>query len=282
MKLLSNNEVDEKNPTYILNLDSSFDNTIDHDFRPFHFNMRSSYELDAKLSKDDDLRFDEDSYSLKNTLLLYPWSRERKVLSKLALYGRADMSTHFMDEYTHFSDNKNYIVLDIDGNEIEREVNRSKVRSKIAFFPLRLKEGVGVTYRFPLSPTAALTLRGGYGWQQDYNQKAYSSLSSTVIDGNSYEVYQEIPDKHSKGIESIMIISAGNILKFISINSSMEVFFPFDNTEATTRFENENTISFRVYRNISLDVELDLVYDKSVKDWLQYKSTSKLSLNLIY
>jgi len=278
----SNNKVDEADPTYSLTLSSKFDNTIDHEFRPFHYNLRSIYDLRAIFSKDIDLRFDRDTYNLKNTLMLYPWTRERKILGKFAFYGRADLSTHFMDEYTYFSANKNYILLDDEGNETERALDQDRLRSKVALYPLRMKEGAGITYRFALSPTTALTLRGGYGWQQDLNKKSYSSPSNIVEDGVSYDVYQESPDKKSKGLESILIFSAGNILNFVSVNSIFEVLFPFDKSTSKPRFENENTFNFRIYRNISLDLEMNLSYDESEKDWLVYDYSTYLRLSLFY
>jgi len=282
LNVLSNNEVDEKDPTYNISLASKFDNTIEQDFGAFHYNMRSIYDLRSSFSKDIDLRFDRDNYNLKNTLMLYPWKRDRKILGKFALYSRADMSTHFMDEYAYFTENKNYILLSSEGEEVDRALDVDKLRTKIALYPMRLKEGAGITYRFALSPTTALTLRGGYGWQQDLNRRSYTGISSINEEGIPYEVYQENPDKHSKGLESIMIFSAGNILNFLSVNSIFEALFPFDNMNTKPRFENENTINFRIYRNISMDVELNLSYDEAVKKWLIYDYSSTLRLSLFY
>lgn len=282
LNVTSNNKIDQKTPTYSLILSSKFDNTIDSDFRPFHYNMRSSYDLRSIFSKDIDLRFDRDNYSLKNTLTLYPWKRDRNILGKFALYSRADLSTHFMDEYTYFSAKKNYILQDTNGVETARAMDQDKLRTKIALYPLRLKEGTGLTYRFALSPTTDLTLRGGYGWQQDFNRLSYSSPVSINENGVAYDVYQEGADKHSNGLESTLIFSAGNILNFVSINSIFEVLFPLENNEIRPRFENENKINFRIYRNISMDVDLNLSYDKSVNKWLVYDYSSFLRLSLFY
>jgi uncharacterized lipoprotein YmbA len=282
VNITSKNKEDEKDPTYSLILSSKLDNTIDHDFGAFHYNMRSVYDLSSIFSKDIDLRFDRDDYSLKNTLLLYPWKRDRKVLGKFALYSRADLNTHFMDEYTYFSSPKNYILLDVDGIEKERAMDQEKMRIKVALYPMRLKEGAGLTYRFALSPTTALTLRGGYGWQQDVNRLFYSSTDPDTIDGVIYDVYRENRDKNSNGLESTLIFSAGNILNFMSVNSIFEALFPFDSSETKPRFENENTFNFRIYRNISMDVELKLSYNESERDWLVYDLSSFLRLSLFY
>lgn len=282
LRVLADNAVDEKDPTYSLTLSSKFDNSIDKDFGAFHYSMRSIYDLSSIFSKDIELRFDRDIYKLKNSLLLYPWKRDRKILGKLALYSRGDLETHFMDEYQHFSQDTPYILKDEYGNEIDRETNKDKVRTKIALFPLQMKQGLGITYRFALSPTTNLTLREGYGWQQNYNRLSYANPVNVTQDGVTYSMYQENPDKHSKGLETTIIFSSGNILNFMSINSIFEALVPFDNSSLKPRFENENTINFRLYRNISMDVELKLSYDESEREYLEYDLSSHLRLSLFY
>lgn len=277
----SNNEVDEKDPIYSLRLDSKFDNNVDYDFRPFHYKMRSIYDLQSIFSKDISLRFERDNYNIKNTLMLYPWKKEKKLLGRFAFYGRADLSTHLMDEYTYFTSNKNIILKDLEGNEVSRMMNQDKFRSKIALYPLRLKEGTGLTYHFPL-PNSSITLRGGYGWQQNYNKRFYASPVNLSEDGVQYDVYQESPDQFSDGVEATLILAAGNILNFVSINSIFEALFPFGNEADKARFENENTINFRIYRNISVDLELKLSYNETQRKWLMYDLNSYLKLSLFY
>ncbi|MFA7542939.1 MAG: ABC-type transport auxiliary lipoprotein family protein [Candidatus Cloacimonadaceae bacterium] len=281
VNLTSNNEVDEKDPIYSLRLDSKFDNSVDYDLRPFHYKMRSIYDLQSIFSKDIALRFERDNYNLKNTLMLYPWKKEKKLLGRFAFYGRADLSTHLMDEYTYFTSNKNIILKDLEGNEVSRLLGQDKFRSKIALFPLRLKEGTGLTYHFPL-PNASITLRGGYGWQQNYNKRFYSSPISVSEDGEQYDAYQESPDQFSDGVEATLILAAGNILNFVSVNSIFEALFPFGSDADKARFENENTINFRIYRNISVDLELKLSYNESERKWLMYDLNSYLKLSLFY
>lgn len=282
LNISSNNEVDEKDPSFTLNLAGQFDNTIDHEFRPFHYSMRSIYDIGANFIKDSDTRINKDNYSLKNTMLLYPWKKEKRFFNNLAFYGRADLNTHFWDEYTHFSDIKNYIVYDYEGNEIERALNQDKIRTKIALYPLRLKEGTGLTYRIAFSPNTWVSLRSGYGWVQDINHRSLSSATPKTIDGIIYDVYNEAENRDDRGIETTLIFSAVNILKFLSINSTFDALFPFDDTGLMPSIENENRINFRIYRNISMDVSVNLLYDKAVKDWLVYNYSTYLRMSLFY
>ena len=281
--MASNNEVDEKNPTFALNLAGQFDNTIDHEFRPFHYNMRSIYDIGANYTIDnEDFRINKDNYSLKNTLLLYPWRKEKRFFNNLAFYGRADLNTHFWDEYTYFSDTKNYIVYDSEGIEIDRALDQAKIRTKIALFPLRLKEGTGLTYRIAFNPKTWVSLRTGYGWVQDLNRKTLSSAGSVIIDSLSYDVFTEAEDRFDRGIESTLIFSAVNIFNFLSINSTFDALFTFSDGVMTPSLDNENRINIRLYRNISLDAGLNFQYNEAIRDWWSYNYSAYLRMSLFY
>jgi len=282
MNLSANNEVDQNNPVYSLTMAGQFDNTIDVDFRPFHYTLRSIYDLGASISKGTGLRVAQDSYSLKNVFLIYPWGRDKRFLNNFALYGRADLSTHFWDENIYFSDSKNYILLSSEGEEIARELNKDHVRSKVALYPLRMKEGTGLTYRVAFSPNTWVSLRSGYGWQQDLNHRSFSFRNTGIEGGVSYEYYVENPDKHDKGIETTLIFSAVNILKFLSVNSTIDALFSMSEGEIMPRMENENRINIRLYRNISLDTRINLKYDEVVKPWLVYDYSTFLRMSLFY
>ena len=282
VNLTADNTLAEDDPTYALSLFGTFDNTIDHDFRPFHINMRSLYDIGANFAKDSDFRINPDSYSLKNVFLIYPWGKEKKMLNNFAFYIRGDLNTHFWDEYNKFSSNKNYIMRDSDGYEIERAHDQDEIRSKVALYPLKLKEGGGLTYRINFGPKSSLSLRSGYGWQQDLNNRAFSLLATETIDNQQYEIYQEIPNKYSRGIETTAIFSLVNFLSFFSLNSSFDALFPIEKKDVMPRIENENQINLRLYRNVSLEFKLKLEYDESVKPWWVYTFTSYLRMSLFY
>lgn len=279
----SNNEADKNDPTFSLNLNGSFDNTIDYEFKPFHYNLRSIYDVGANFSKNNDFRINLDGYSMKNVLLLYPWSRDRKLLNNFAVYARADLSTHFWDEYTYFSGKRNILLKNTDDVEIDRMHDQERLRTKVSLYPLRLKEGGGLTYRLNLGPNGSVSLRGGYGWQQDLNRCAFSHKESKTIDGTPYEVYMESADKFDRGIEATLILSAVNILKIFSLNSSIDALFPTDEMGVMPRIENENRLNFRIYRNVSLDFRLNLHYDEYSDNsrWI-YDYSTYLRMSLFY
>ena len=281
----SNNNVDKKKPFMSFNAAAQLENKVDiHDqIRPFHFTSRSLYSLGLNITNDTDFRFNLDDYSLKSVLLLYPFEKHA-FLKNFAFYGRADQSTHFFDETTFFSENKNYILRDSEGNQVAYKTDQPSLKSKKAFYPLKLKEGTGLTYRVNLGGNSWMSLRGGYGWQQDYNNDSYTFISEVPATATmpKHDVYQEDLDRNSKGIESTVILSANNILKFISINSTLDVLFPMNASESNYRLENENILNIRLYRNVSMDVNVNIQYDKVKKPWVVYDGSSFLRISLFY
>ncbi len=282
VNLSADNTIDKDDPAYALSLFGTLDNTIDHDFRPFHLNMRSIYDIGANFAKDADFRINPDTYSLKNVFLIYPWGKQRELLSNFAFYIRGDLNTHFWDEYTQFQNKKNYVKYDKSGIEIERLRDQEEIRSKISLYPLKLKEGGGLTYRLNFSPKSSLSLRGGYGWQQDLNNLSFSFEKTVDEGGVLYDVYREAPDNYNRGIETTVIFSLVNFLSFFSLNSSVDALFPIEESGVMPRIENENQINLRLYRNVSLEFKLKLEYDESVKPWWVYNYTSYLRMSLFY
>jgi len=285
VSLSSNNNVDKKKPTSSVSLAGQFDNSIDtHELiKPFHFTTRSIYDLGLNKTSNQDLIFSPDDYSLKSVLMLYPMEK-KKFLRNFAFYGRMNINTHFFDETTYFSENKNIILQNAEGDICSTLLDQPDLKTKIAFYPLRLKEGTGLTYQINFSPRAWTSLRVGYGWLQDYNTSSYV-FDKTIVDtqtGLSYDRYIEEPNSSSKGIESTIIFSALNLLKFVSINSTLDVLFRMGVPDHTYRLENENRISFKLFRNISLDVKFNTFYDEAEKPWMVYDYTTFLRLSLFY
>ncbi len=280
ISLSSKNDIEKNKPSTSFNLAAQFDNSIDtHErIRPFHFTSRSMYDLGLDITNDTDFRFSLDNYSLKSVLLLYPF-KKRSLMRNFAFYGRADQITHFFDETTFFNNDTDYILLDSEGQRVLSAVDQKSLKTKQSLYPLRLKEGTGITYRVNFGSNSWMSLRGGYGWQQDFNNDSYILLSTSSSGVNTY---QEEPDRFSKGIESTVILSAINLLKFLSVNSTLDVLFPMNATESNYRLENENRLNIRLYRNISMDIKMNIQYDKVVKPWVVYDYSSFLRISLFY
>lgn len=283
ISLSKKNSTAQEEPVNSFNLAAQFDNTLKLEERYFDYSLKSLYDLGMNLSTGSDFRISQDDLSLKNTLLYTPIIQNR-FFRNFGLYGRGDLNTHFFDEHLYFSSPRNIIMIDSKGDTLKIDEDQTSIRSHIALFPLRIKEGVGITYRFVFSPNVSVGIRGGYGWQQEYNKRSFTfdRVCTTYCDTLDYDIYREAPDSFAKGIESTIIFSALNLFRFLSINSTLDVLFPMGGEDNSTKFESENRFNIRLFRNISIDIKANLLYDKSTKDYLLYDYSSFLRLSLFY
>ncbi|MDP2173777.1 MAG: ABC-type transport auxiliary lipoprotein family protein [Candidatus Cloacimonadaceae bacterium] len=281
----SNNNVAKNDPSFSVSLSGQLDNSIDADYGILRYNARSIYDIGMNLSNDRNLRISPDNYSLKNVVLLTPWHKS-DYFRNFSFYGRADMSTHFFDETLFFPSNKNLIMIDDLGDTLSIHTDQDRLRTKIAFYPMRLKEGTGITYRLIFNPKVTLSLRTGYGWQQEINNRSltFNRTGNSAVPGDTliYDTYKEYVDLSNRGIESTLILSALNIGKFFSINSTIDVLFPTKIEDGNVQFESENRMNIRLYRNISLDINANIQYDESKKDWIVWDYSSFLRMSLFY
>ncbi len=282
VSLTSNNSVDKDKPTRSFSMSGQFDNKVEFHLLKFHYTLRSLYDLGMNISTGTDFNINVDDYSFRNTILLLPFEKKRFV-SNLGLYGRADLNSHFFDEYSYFSSDRNLILIDAVGDTISILPNQSSLRTKIALFPMRLREGTGVTYRVVFSPNVSLSLRGGYGWQQEYKQLSYILDRSNIsYNGLNYDAYKQEADLITSGYESTLIFSALNVFNAFSMTSTLDVLFPRDTDDKEPKFVSENRFNIRLFRNVSLDVKADIKYDKANKEYITYDYSSFLRLSLYY
>jgi ABC-type uncharacterized transport system auxiliary subunit len=280
ISLSSSNSVDENNPTRSISLSSQFDNKIDYDVWPFHLTVKSLYDLGFDKTTGTEFRVNVDSYSLKNALGFYPW-KENVFLKNLGLYGRGDLSTHYFHEFAFFQDEKNFIqVSDVQDSLFTMDAKTLMVKD--SFYPIRLKEGTGLTYRLNLTPKISINLRSGYGWQQDYENDAYYYDGEITLGGNVYQLYRENASFDTRGIETSVLFAANNLFKIISLTSTLDVLFPMDRGDRSTRFDNENLVNIRLYRNISMDIKANIRYNRVLRDYVLTDYNAFLRLSLYY
>gem|GEM_PF-247547 len=282
VSLISDNSVDKDKPTYSFTMTGQFDNRIEWDYLRFHYNGRSIYDLGMNIASGSDFKISVDDYSLKNTLLFLPFEKT-KVIKNLGLYGRADLATRFFDETNYYSTEKNILTISAEGDTILYP-NTREFRTKIALYPMRLREGSGLSYRFYLGPNITLSLRAGYGWQQEYKRRSYIKENSNAsIENVEFEVYKEEEDQVTRGYESTLIISALNLFKTLSVNSTFDALFPMGTIDKRAKFTNDNRINIRLFRNVSLDIKAILTYDQSKEPaYIMYEYSSFLRLSLYY
>jgi len=248
MDFNSNNETDKNNPSTTITLNTQFDNRLIYDKTPLYFSSKNLMELGTTKNTDSDFRVSSDDFSLKNTFIFY-------FIKNLGLYSRFDTDSHLLTRYEY--DAGNYIQVNVDGDTLSTVLNSQKIKIRPAFFPLVLKEGVGINLRLLNRSRFNLSLRTGFGMRQDFNKDVYSLADGTWTQGeNTYNIYSEDQSKFTEGTE-VSLVGNFKLPLNLSYNMNADFLFPFNKGE-TVSMEWENSFNLRLYKYISLDYKLKL------------------------
>jgi hypothetical protein len=272
--------VDEKKPVRSINLSGQFDNKLEYDKWPFHLIIKSLYELGFNKTTSSDFKANVDDYSLKNSIVFFPW-KENKTLKNFGIYGRIDANTHAFSDFVYSTSNTNFIRVTEEMDTLYT-LNSKKLVVTDPPYPLSLREGNGLTYRWTISPAVSMNFRVGYGWRQAYQNSVYSYAKKDTINNVAYEIYSENPNIVARGFESSVILAAFSIFNFISVNSTIDVLFPKNKADDTVKYYNENLINVKLFRNISLDIKANAQYDKANKDYIMTDYSAFLRVSLYY
>ena len=229
------------------------DNRLVYDNFPIHYTLKNLTELGTTKNPDIDFRITSDEMDLKNTLIYYFWE-------KLGLYARLDMNSHFFKENDYRTDKFNFIKKDVSGKIIDHGENVDKVEIKSYFFPLVLKEGLGINFRVLSLAKASLYLRAGFGMRQDINNDVFN-YSHT--DSLNYRVYLEEESVYKEGTE-ISVVGNFQLPFNLSYSTNADFLFPFEKGEKNS-MEWENVFNIKLFKYISLDYKIKL-RNKQVED----------------
>ncbi len=241
----SNNENDKDNPETTITLNAQLDNSLIYNLNPMHYTLKNLIEIGTSKSSDTDFRISSDEVDLKNTIIYY-------FIKNLGFYGRFDVNSHFFQERSYSTDNFYFTKIDKDGNIVEDGYD-DEIIVKPSFFPLVLKEGIGVNYRILNLSRANLSIRAGFGLRQDFNHEVYQL---TYTDSVEHRTYTELESEDKRGTEVSLV---GNFqLPFgLTYSTNADLLFPFDKNYFTT-IEWENSINLRIIKYISIDYKLNL------------------------
>ena len=263
----SRNETAKNVNTSSLTAIEQLDSQLVYDSPPYHYTLKNLIEIGVSKESDTDFRISSDKFDLKNTFVYF-------FFKNLGLYARADLSTHMFDEYNQTKERKNYKRIDRNGNETTEYTN--KFKTKNAFFPVVLKEGVGINYRVLNKNRANLNLRAGLGFRQDLNSNVFGFEKTD----SGYDIYRELDDISQRGTE---FSANGNFQIFRDLNytTNADLLIPFhkDDTEI---FEWENIINLRMFKYMSWDYRLNLSYNKNIRDYILVDHALFLRLTYIF
>jgi ABC-type uncharacterized transport system auxiliary subunit len=282
INLTSNNTTNKKHPEQSISLSGQFDNRLNYDVFPHHYTTKSLYEVElTKLPGTNftDYRVTIDEYSIRNTYIYY-------FMKQIGFYTRADATLHFFQGHVNFDNPKNVIKYDANGAVVDTLFNVSQVQVSPYLLPLNLREGVGINYRMLQSLTANLNIRGGFGMQQEFSKNVYNYISTISLPNSSqgpadFDQYKEVKSSYPRGIETSIISSF--LLPFLNmgITSTADFLFPLQKGQSMT-MDIENIITVNLVRNVSLDIRLDLSYDKRLQNYVIQDYRTYLRVSWFY
>lgn len=245
------NELDEDNPKYTITMNSQLENFLIYDKDPFYYNLKSVIDLGVSRTTDTGFRLASDEFDLNNTGIYY-------FVKDLGFYGRIDVKTHFFDEKSYETEEFYYQKFDEDGNEIGDSVLSDHIKLKSSFFPIELKEGVGINYRILNLSRSNLSVRAGFGIRQNFNNDVFVVDDSTYIDTLGYEHrnYYELTSTNTTGTE-LSLVGSFQLPFNLSYSSYADFYFPFDDNDEYT-FEWENSFNLKLFKYISLDYKYNI------------------------
>ena len=256
----SNKESEEEDYQTTLTLNSQLDNKLIYDELPFHYTLKNLVEVEVAKGPDDhfrDMKISSDDFDIKNTLIYY-------FIKNLGVYTRVDLNSHLFSENDYKENDINYKKYNVDGDLVD-SVNTTDVVKKVkkSFFPLTLKEGLGINYRILNYAKANLNLRAGFGLQQVFNNDVYKYDK----DENDYKIYLEEESTYTKGTE-LSLIGTFQLPFNLTYTLDTDFLFPFEKEESIT-IECENIFNLRLFKHISINYKLKLEQTEDEKLYLK-------------
>jgi len=250
--LNSDNKVNEDDPEVIITMNSQLENYLIYDKDPLYYNMKSVIDLGISKTTGTDFRLASDEFDLKNTGIYY-------FVKDLGFYGRFDVNSHFFNEKQYSSEDFYYQKFDENSIAIGDSVLSDEIKIKSSFFPIELKEGIGINYRILNLSRANLSFRAGFGIRQFINNDVFVYNSSEAfIDGDNIEHrrYYELASTNTTGTE-LSLVGSFQLPFNLIYASNADFYFPFDKNDEHT-FEWENSFNLNLFKHISLDYKFNL------------------------
>ncbi len=253
------NSADRERPSFDLIVTTQLDNRLIYDAFPYYYTMHNLTDFGLSKDRDSDLQVSSDSFQIRNTFVYY-------LTQVIGFYGRFDMETHFFQEIDYFDEPTNVRLLDDEGELIEETTGLDRFRTTPSLFPLVFREGVGFNIRPLNRPRTSLTLRTGFGMQQDVMRDVYQFVEEDTV-GIEHRVYREIESTYKEGVE-LSVLANVHTPYNISYNTTLDVLIPFDKNVSNT-YRWENTLTIRLIRQLALDYKINVLYDRDRRDYTE-------------
>ncbi len=178
-----------------------------------------------------------------------------RVSRKFGPYLRGVMTTKLFTDDVFFDQPRMFVKRNAQGDTLSTERNASEVTLSPSFFPLRLRQGVGINSQliqtFPLN----LDVRIGLGARQ-----TFVSDSFELANNDSGAI--ELQNASSTGIEALLITDA-RLAKAINFDSEFDILIPSTDTNEWV-FSWENRLRIFLTSFINLDIVADLEREETL------------------
>ena len=178
-----------------------------------------------------------------------------KVSPKFGPYLRGVMTTKLFTDDVFFDQPRKFDKLNARGDTLSTERNASEVTLSPSFFPLRLRQGVGINSQlfrtFPLN----MDIRVGIGARQTFVSDSFelATNDSSAI---------ELENASSTGIEALLITDA-RLAKSVNFDSEFDILIPSTDTNEWV-FSWENRLRIFLTSFINLDIVADLEREETL------------------
>ncbi len=258
--ITSDNKTDKEDPISRMNFTAQLDNRYIYNEGAYYFSLKNLIDIGTSKETGTDFRISADDFSLKTSFVYY--------FSKMiGLYLRFDTDTHFIEVNKYYENPSNAKKRDINGNDKEF-TQVDKISVSPSFFPLNLKEGLGLNLRILNTPRAKLDLRTGFGMRQDIYKDVFTfeKTETDSVTNILYDIYQENDSSYQEGLE-VSLMADFQLPINLSYNSDLDILFPFDK-QKNTSFVFGNIFNLKILDPLSIDYKVTLTKNDEIQDYL--------------
>ena len=214
-----------------------------------HFaNLRLIFEEGAtKEGGDDAFRKSIDKLELRGTYIY-------RVSTSFGPYLRGVLNTKLFSDSFERPSEGDFIIYGALGDTLET-IRRRVVTLSPAFFPLRLRQGVGINSQLMRSFALNADVRLGFGARQTYVSESFELASNYSA--------TELENAFSTGFEAVFITDA-RLAKSINFDSEFDILIPGRNRDDWV-FSWQNRLRIFLTSFINLDLVADLEREETLK-----------------
>jgi len=269
----SKNEEEKDKQKFTLTLTSQLENRLIYDKMPFHFTSKNIIDLGTTKNSGEDFRLSIDEFDLKNTFIYY-------FIKDIGFYSRFNINSHFFPTYDYYPDDSvSYKKFNENGDLITEATGAEKILREPAFYPLNLKEGIGLNMRLLNRASINLYFRTGFGMEQDIKKDVFQKDSDFDSTTEGYQKYDILKSEYKKGTE-LSLVGSIRFRFGLTYNTDAYILFPFDKSINKT-VEWENTFNMKLLKYVSLEYKLKLE-NKELNDEEYIYNEHSLFLRLTY